>query len=598
MPNNWSQSVQAVKTARQNLNSLNNFQTEWQYLTQQQQMLEQGLQMGNESQIAEQIANIEAQKQDLAKNNGFSYDGNNPESVTAQLNDRLTTASAELTTAEAARNESFAGLGAMASSLATKGMDIGSTALRQNIKTTKTEDNIRTGIDTFANIGLQSGNPYLAAAGFAAKTAGLVYDVANKAWGPKTTSYSDDIRSTENINGSYTGATVQRLNAQDKADKQYSLFSFGQRNRDNEAISEAQAMVPKLQLISAQTQDYDDAMASMSDFAYLKDSFSKSGGWDWRHALAARRGAKLDKIDVDKAWIPTISTKVNIEINKNGGKVDLWSPSITIKLKNGGKTPDEDIIIETNQPNLIPEGALHKNKHHLDNTGFDDSEITKKGIPVIDTDGHQQAEIELNEIIFNLEVTKKLEELYREFYNEDTKNARKEELALLAGKLLHDQIINNTDDRTGLIDSLQKGGTINNKNDRPLQELIEEAKRQNPRFIQRLSEPVKSITWTEEVTDKDGNTSTVEYTGTHLMAYDVNPDGTTIVFPMIQEVNDNLKRFTDFNEAKNNAIKNNNILKFLNEKEAKLFSESNDTSTGYKSGWPEFFNQFKEGGVL
>lgn len=598
MPNNWSQSVQAVKTARQNLNSLNNFQIEWQYLARRQQMLEQGSQMGNESQIAEQIANIEAQKQDLAKNNGFNYDGSNSEGVTTQLNDRLTTASAELTTAETARNKSFAGLGAMASSLAPKGMDIGSTALRQNIKTTKTEDNIRTGIDTFANIGLQSGNPYLATAGFAAKAAGLTYDTANKAWGPKTTSYSDDIRSTENINGSYTGATAQRLNAQEKADKQYSLFSYGQRNRDNEAISEAQAMVPKLQLISDQTQDYGDAMASMSDFAYLKDSFSKSGGWDWRHALAARRGAKLDKIDVDKAWVPTISTKVNIEINKNGGKVDLWSPSITVKLKNGGKTSDEDIIIETNQPNLIPEGALHKNKHHLDNTGFDDSEITKKGIPVIDTDGRQQAEIELNEIIFNLEVTKKLEELYREFYNQDTKNARKEELALLAGKLLHNQIINNTDDRTGLIDSLQKGGTINNKNDRSIQELIEEAKRQNPRFIQRLSEPVKSITWTEEVTDKDGNTSTVEYTGTHLMAYDVNPDGTTIVFPMIQEVNGDLRLFTDFGEARNNAIKNNNILKFLNEREAKLFSESNDTSTGYKSGWPEFFNKFKEGGIL
>lgn len=460
MLNDWSQNKQTAKTARQNLDGLYNFQTEWQDLDLQEQQLEQELQMGNEGQIAEEIAKIKKRRQELAKLHGFSYDGNNSADIIAQLNDRLTTAQAELASAEAARNESFAGLGAMASSLALKGMDIGSTALRQNIKTTKTEDHTRTGIDTFANMGLQSGNRYLAAAGFAAKTAGLAYDIANKAWGPKTTSYNDDIYSTENINGAYTGATQQRLNAQDKADKQYSLFSFGQRDRDNEAIAEAQAMVPKLQKISANTQDYTDAMYSMSDFAYLKDSFTKSGGWDWRHALAARQGTKLNKIDVDTTWTPTISTKVNIEINKNGGTVDLWTPSITVKLKDGGKTPTEDIVIETSQPNLIPEGALHKNKHHLDNTGFDDSEITKKGIPVIDTDGHQQAEIELNEIIFNLEVTKKLEELYREFYNEDTKNARKEELALLAGKLLHDQIINNTDDRTGLIDSLQKGGVL------------------------------------------------------------------------------------------------------------------------------------------
>jgi len=45
-------------------------------------------------------------------------------------------------------------LGAMASSLAAKGMDAGSIALRQGINTSKTEDNIRTSIDTLSNIGL------------------------------------------------------------------------------------------------------------------------------------------------------------------------------------------------------------------------------------------------------------------------------------------------------------------------------------------------------------------------------------------------------------------------------------------------------------
>lgn len=587
MPNDWSQRIQAVKTARQNINNLNNFQTDWQYLTQQQEMLKGNLMEGNESEIAEQINNIELQKQDLAKQFGLTYDSNDPESIYTQLNDKLTTAQTELTAAETARNESFAGLGAMASSLAAKGMDAGSIALRQGINTSKTEDNIRTSIDTLSNIGLQSGNPYLAAAGFAAKTAGLVYDVANNAWGPRTMSYNDDIRSTENINGSYTGATAQRLNAQDKADKQYSLFSFGQRDRDNEAISEAQAMVPKLQKISAETQDYNDAMSSMSDFTYLKDAFTKQGGWNWRYALAAKRGTKLDKIDVSQNWAPTISTKVNIEINKNGGTVDLWSPTITVKLKEGGKALDENIIVETNQPNLIPEGALHKNKHHLGDTGFDDSGITKKGIPVVDNGGRQQAEIELNEIIFNLEVTKKLEDLYREFYNEDTKNSRKEELALLAGKLLHDQIINNTDDRTGLINSLQKGGNIPSKTNRSIEELIEEAKRQNPRFIQRLSEPVKFVTWTEEKEDEDGNTSTIEHTGTHLLSYYTDNNG-AVVFPMIQEVDGNLIKFDDDEKAIGYAIKHNNILRFPNENEAELFSKE------YKTGWPEFFNYFKK----
>lgn len=43
-----------------------------------------------------------------------------------------------------------------------------------------------------------------------------------------------------------------------------------------------------------------------------------------------------------------------------------------------------------------------------------------KGIPVVDDEHNQQAEIEKEEIIFTKEVTTKLEELYHEFYNEET----------------------------------------------------------------------------------------------------------------------------------------------------------------------------------
>nr|DAT77875.1 MAG TPA: hypothetical protein [Caudoviricetes sp.] len=50
--------------------------------------------------------------------------------------------------------------------------------------------------------------------------------------------------------------------------------------------------------------------------------------------------------------------------------------------------------------------------------------ITKKGIPVVadkeNGEIEQQAEIEKEEIIFRLEVTKKLEELEKKYYNSDT----------------------------------------------------------------------------------------------------------------------------------------------------------------------------------
>lgn len=98
------------------------------------------------------------------------------------------------------------------------------------------------------------------------------------------------------------------------------------------------------------------------------------------------------------------------------------------------------------QQNVIPEGALHKNKHHMENADG----MTSKGIPVIDTDGNQQAEIELNEIIFSLDVTQKLEKLYKE-YNE----TKDDKLAIEAGKLLVDEILFNTQDRTGLIKTIE-----------------------------------------------------------------------------------------------------------------------------------------------
>lgn len=129
------------------------------------------------------------------------------------------------------------------------------------------------------------------------------------------------------------------------------------------------------------------------------------------------------------------------------------------QFKNGGKPEPTDApeIEETSQRNIIPEGALHAHKHHMDN----DESITKKGIPVIDNEGEQQAEIERNEWIMTLELTKFIEERYKKYYNEETSNKEKDELAIEVGEELVYQLLHNTEDRTGLIGSLKQGGTIN-----------------------------------------------------------------------------------------------------------------------------------------
>ena len=106
-------------------------------------------------------------------------------------------------------------------------------------------------------------------------------------------------------------------------------------------------------------------------------------------------------------------------------------------FKEGGKVNSKDM-------NVIPEGALHARLNHMDNKDF-----TKKGIPVVAKDGdklEQTAEIERNEIIFNLSVTNKLEELMKD---------GSAKAALEAGKLLVEEILHNTIDNTGLIKEVE-----------------------------------------------------------------------------------------------------------------------------------------------
>ena len=102
-----------------------------------------------------------------------------------------------------------------------------------------------------------------------------------------------------------------------------------------------------------------------------------------------------------------------------------------LKYKDGGKIGEK---------NIIPEGKLHKELHHLDT-----EDISRKGIPVILKEGDkisQVAEIEREELILRLEVTEKLEELYKE----DSDKA-----AIEAGKLLVKEILHNTIDKGKVI---------------------------------------------------------------------------------------------------------------------------------------------------
>ena len=140
-----------------------------------------------------------------------------------------------------------------------------------------------------------------------------------------------------------------------------------------------------------------------------------------------------------------------------------WKEFFTPFYKEGGiaikitvvKDQEEPKEKESSEKNVIPEGALHAHKHNIENT----DSLTQKGIPVVNDKGEQQAEIEKDEIILNLKLTNKLEELQSKYENASKKE--QDNLAIEAGKLLVQEILHNTIDNTGLIDKCQKGGKIN-----------------------------------------------------------------------------------------------------------------------------------------
>lgn len=304
------------------------------------------------------------------------------------------------------------------------------------------------------------------------KVAKAISDIGGGLFGIKTQDFAEDTATLETVGGSYGGSSALIKDAANKAGKNYGLFGIGAKNKANKLINKARIQQYAMQGIADDARDL-NSMRSYMDPYYMQYESNISGGYDQRYMHVAKLGGT---ISLNRG---TALQNSLLESYKKGGTIefkaeitgtevyDYWEPIIDFDeislLKEGGSIKQPEIeVIETNtvQKSVIPDGALHKNKHNLDKVGVDDKEMTKKGIPVVDNNGEQQAEIELNEIIFTLEVTKELEKRYREYYEDGTKQSRKDELALEAGKLLWKEILYNTDDRTGLIDTLKHGGSI------------------------------------------------------------------------------------------------------------------------------------------
>ena len=269
---------------------------------------------------------------------------------------------------------------------------------------------------------------------------GLANAGLGKAAGLQMENLDYDEEAWGTVGGSYAGSQSMVKDAADNTGGRYGILSkftgeFAKDQAQNEKARRTQEIVSK---IGDEAKVAQEVASSTLQEAILNERNRLAGN---KLSLRVQKGMKLP-------------TKEEIQITKkllNEHKVIIpkCSPDYSILFKSGGVLEEKPIQVEEfkegGKMNIIPEGELHARLHHMEQEG-----ITKKGIPVISEEEGgeivQHAEIERNEIIFRLEVTKKLEELMKD---------GSEESALEAGKLLADEILNNTEDRTGLLNEVQ-----------------------------------------------------------------------------------------------------------------------------------------------
>lgn len=216
-----------------------------------------------------------------------------------------------------------------------------------------------------------------------------------------------------NSTGAFMGSTTANQKAADVAGKTLGWMSGGKSKRKlNSQIEAARVRQNKMSDIVSENKNMLNALPTLSQDLNLSNQLKKQGGF--QPIAVGKSGMKLDKDYAEKL----LARRGKIELNKEKQNEDK---------------------------SFIPGGALHAHRHHL-NKHDDDlaNAVTNKGVPVVTFEEggeiEQHAEIERGEIIFRLEVSKKLEELWED---------GSEEAMIEAGKLIAEEVVNNTTDKSG-----------------------------------------------------------------------------------------------------------------------------------------------------
>ena len=256
---------------------------------------------------------------------------------------------------------------------------------------------------------------------------GLINSIGAK----KADTITKDNEAFEQVGSSYGGTQATVDDALTKSGKKYGLFSGGARNKANKQIHNAQMQQSKMSNIADEAQMA--FAASNNPLIGLGTQLQLNGGYQQSTVRAGKSGLKMDREFAKR--VIKLSNGKKSKAKKIQDEVRMEEVA---GFKNGGAV------------NVIPDGALHAHKHHLEDVDGKFEEVTTKGIPVITEekggDIKQHAEVEREEIIFNLDVTKQLEKLMQD---------GSDEAAIEAGKLLVHEILENTVDNTGLLNTVE-----------------------------------------------------------------------------------------------------------------------------------------------
>ena len=216
---------------------------------------------------------------------------------------------------------------------------------------------------------------------------------------------------TKQMSGAFGGSVQDISTAEGMSNGRY-LIGKG---KINNLIKEAQRQNQIISDISTT-----NTMRKMSDYGsdIAQQNMNRFAGNNYQNVHVGKNGMKLASVEEIRR-ILELQKETNIQSFHNGGVIGV------------------DV-------NVIAEGKYHAHKNNLENVSEELSDLTKKGIPVIahgeGGEIEQVAEIEKKELIFRLEVTKKLEELYKD---------GSDEAMIEAGKLVAMEIIENTQDNSG-----------------------------------------------------------------------------------------------------------------------------------------------------